>query len=770
MPHRGSSRGAKRDKKKSKSQKSKSRKSQSRIAESKSSTDTPRHAQGRPTNIASAIVIKDEELFLLCETSGGIPLGNQQGFGLYYHDCRFLNGYELTIGGVPPNALMANSERGFMAEFELTNRDLTQSGNGQSKHQIKKQSLGLKWQRVIQASQLSLQDVITCTNYTVERVEFVLSFTFRSGFEDIFEIRGLRPRKTGREEPSSWRRGALLFEYDGADGLYRSVSIKISPTARSRRPDGADLRVSLGPGESKNLEIAILLSESSRRSAPANRGIGPNGTALTKRLGKASDNWMQNHCQMRSNSRLLNNVFRRSIRDLGILKTSLEGHEYFSAGLPWYAALFGRDSIIASLQTLAFRPDIAQQTLRLLAKYQGREVNDWRDEEPGKIMHELRVGELAHLNEIPQTPYYGSVDVTPLYLILMARYANWTGDLSLFRELKTSVDHAFDWITRYGDKTGDGYLQYDTKSKQGLGNQGWKDSGDAIVNADGTLAKPPIALVEVQGYVYLAKMSVAELYDHDGGHDAAKRLRAEAHELQDRFERDFWIEDKEIYALALQSGKKPASVVSSNAGQSLWSGIAQPSRAKKTVGQMMSPAMFGGWGIRTLSGDERRFNPVGYHLGTVWPHDNAIIVGGMRSYGCDEEACSILSGIVQLAQHFDHYRLPEVFAGFSRKEFQIPVRYPVACHPQAWAAGSVPFMLESLLGLVPRAFESRLEILRPTLPKFIQQLELQRLRVGKASVDLKFVHGKDGMVSTHVLKVRGKLDVDVSPGHIKQAA
>jgi glycogen debranching enzyme len=725
------------------------------------------HTVAGPNNIARAVVVKDEELFLVCEPSGDIPLGNDQGFGMYYHDCRFLNGYELTISGSPANALEASSEHGFMAEFVLTNPDLKQSGGTT----IKKQSLGINWQRIIQASQLSLEDVITCTNYTEQAFELLLSFSFEAGFEDVFEVRGLHPVKTGKVKEPRWRGGNLLFEYDGADGLYRSLAIKIVPPPKTRSPNGVGLNVALGPNESKQVRLTLLLSESSHKKAVIPKARSkPETKPLTARLLRGSDDWVRNHCQMRSSDRLSNNVFERSMRDLKILKTSLEGHEYFSAGLPWYGALFGRDSLISSLQTLAFRPDIAEQTLRLLAKYQGNEVNDWRDEQPGKIMHELRVGELAHLSEIPQTPYYGSVDSTPLFLILIARHANWTGDLSLFRELKQSIERALDWMTHYGDETGDGYLQYNSKSTKGLGNQGWKDSGDSIMNANGALAKPPIALVEVQGYVFLAKISLADLYERDGDRNTAEKLRMEADQLRARFERDFWLEDKGIYALALQAGKKPAAVVSSNPGQMLWSGIAQPGRAKKTVKHLMSPAMFSGWGVRTLSSQESRYNPVGYHLGTVWPHDNSIIAAGLRMYGFDQDACRIFGGITDAAQHFEHCRLPEVFAGFSRDEFHVPVRYPVACHPQAWAAGAVPFMIESLLGLMPKAFENRLHVVRPVLPEFINQLELLGLRVGKATVDLKFDQAPDRMATTHVIQIRGKLDVDVSAEGLNKAA
>jgi glycogen debranching enzyme len=734
---------------------------------SKASTFRPKDARGRPTNIANAVVIKDKDVFVLCQNDGNIPLENAEGFGVYYHDCRFLNGYEIRIGDSWMNALASNSEHGYIAEFDLTNRDL-KSSNG---IQLDKQSLGIRWQRIIHASKLSVQDAISFANYTVEPLEFVLSFVFQADFEDIFQIRGFHPTQIGKKKAPAWHRGALLFGYSGADGLQRSAAIRISPRLKARHRNGAEISISLKPGETRTVHLSIQLRESShKKSATVSTAATHDTKALATRLHQGSDEWLQDHVRFQSSSYRLNNVFERSIRDLGALRTFLGGEEYFSAGLPWYGALFGRDSILSSLQTLAFRPKIAEQTLRLLAKYQGKEINDWRDEQPGKIMHELRVGEMAHLNEIPQTPYYGAVDSTPLFLILLARHANWTGDLSLFHELRPVIDKAFDWISRYGDETGDGYLQYSAKSKKGLGNQGWKDSGDSIMNANGTLAKPPIALVEVQGYVYLAKISVAELYECAGDRDTAQLLRAEADQLRTRFERDFWLEKKGIYALALQAGKKPAAVVSSNAGQALWSGIARSDRARKTVKQLMSKAMFSGWGIRTLSTHERRFNPVGYHLGTVWPHDNSIIAAGLRNYGCDKEACAVMSGIVHAARYFEHYRLPEVFAGFSRRDFHIPVRYPVACHPQAWAAGAVPFMIESLLGLVPKAFENRLEIVRPVLPAFVTKMELHGLRVGKASVDLRFERRPDGMANTHVIQVQGNLDVDVGGGQVGMAA
>jgi glycogen debranching enzyme len=706
-------------------------------------------------------VIKDEDLFFLSNSAGDVPLNNVEGYGLYYHDCRFLKGYQLRIGGVPANALASASEHGFMSEFVLTNPDLQESND----KEIKKQKIGICWRRIIQAKDLTLRDVIEFTNYSHSPIECVLAFDFAAGFEDIFEIRGLHPSKIGRPEKPSWNAGELVFEYDGADGIFRSLGVLIQPTPLARGETGADLTVKCAANETKQVHVSLIISESTKKQRPLpKRPLQTDPHELAGELRNDSDQWLDGYTKVESNSRRLNETLQRSLRDLRVLRAALDGHEYFSAGLPWYGALFGRDSIISSLQTLAFRPSMAEHTLRLLAKYQGQEVNDFRDEQPGKILHELRVGELAHLNEIPQTPYYGAVDSTPLFLILLARHASWTGELSLFNELKANVEKAFEWISRYGDESGDGYLEYSSKSSHGLGNQGWKDSGDAIVNSDGTLCKPPIALVEVQGYVYLAKTSMAELYERSGDSATARRLQAEAQDLQRRFERDFWLEDKKIYALALQAGKKPADVVSSNPGQMLWSGMADPVRASETVERLMSQEMFNGWGVRTLSSSERRYNPVGYHLGTVWPHDNSIIAAGFRRYGFDEAAFRICSGIVEAASHFPRCRLPEVFAGFSKQQFPTPVRYPVACHPQAWAAGSVPFMIESLLGLEPKAFENKLEIVRPILPDSVRHLELRGVKIGASSVDVRFERQPNGEIVTEVIKVQGAVKVDVLSG------
>ncbi len=350
-----------------------------------------------------------------------------------------------------------------------------------------------------------------------------------------------------------------------------------------------------------------------------------------------------------------------------------------------------------------------------------------------------------------------------MFLILLGHYAAWSGNLSLFQELQNSVELALAWIDNYGKIKQDEYLRYKSTAKDGLANQGWKDSGNGIVNADATNARPPIALVEVQGYVYLAKTCIADLYRRAGVRERADNLLAEAAKLRPHFNQDFWIQEQRFYALALQLDNKPAAVISSNPGQALWSGIVDPNKADLIGDRLMQEDMFSGWGIRTLSTRERVYNPIGYHVGTVWPHDNSIIASGFRNYGMDAHFQRLFDGIVDAAAHFEHHRLPELFAGFSRDDYSIPVRYPEACHPQVWAAGAVPMLLQIALGLIPLGFEKRLRIVRPLLPKAVRRLEFRGLRVADARIDLSFEHTRNGQVAAKVLKLDGELDISIEP-------
>jgi glycogen debranching enzyme len=683
------------------------------------------------------------------------------GLGLYYHDCRYLNGYELRLGGEKPNVLVSTAEQGYEAVFQLSNHDIRMDDG----RLIHKENIGIKWTRVVNYAGLSLYDTILFQNFTTENIKFPISLTFSAAFEDVFAVRGMLPERFGRllQQPA-WEDESLQWVYAGADGVYRGLTISFPSKPEITDGTAAHFHIELQPREIKHFVLSIRISESNDLSQAKPKDLP---TPSIEEIGKTVANmqhsrneWRESSTGVHTDSLVLNRTLERSLSDVRLLRSAVAGKHFFAAGVPWFVTLFGRDSLITSLQTLMYDPEITKETLRVLAHYQGRKVNNWTEEQPGRILHELRVGEMALSGEIPYTPYYGTIDATPLFLVLLAGYASWTGDLSLFDELRENVELAFTWIAEYGDSDGDGYVEYKSSSEHGLINQGWKDSGNAIVNADCNIATPPIALVEVQGYVYMAKMLMTELFRRTGDGDTADRLEKEAKDLYTRFNRDFWLEDKSIYAMALQNGGKPAAVASSNPGHALWAGIADPDKARRTMERLLGEDMFSGWGVRTLSNKEMAYNPASYHLGSVWPHDNAIIAAGLRRYGFDDAAHRVSTSIIEAAMHFKHFRMPELFTGFTSRDFQVPVKYPVACHPQAWGAGAIPFLIETMLGVKPEAFEHRLRIVRPRLPDYVDRMTLEGLRVGSARVSLQFERSEQG-VSARAESIEGDLDVIV---------
>jgi glycogen debranching enzyme len=712
-------------------------------------------------------VAKNSDLFFLCERDGRVPMDGTHGLGLYYHDCRYLDGYELAVGRARPGELVATAARDYMMRIELTNPDMHTPDD----KLVPKESIGITWERVVDGKDLVLHDRLSFENYGRERADFSISLSLRSHFQDIFVVRGMLGKKTGSTEPPAWHDGALQLVYCGEDSLYRSTTVYFEPAPPESKDGSATFHVELRPRETWVLDVFIEVRESTRRSdvVRLNRPRHADSDGIVQALHEETKRWFSHHTRISSDSLVLRRLVKRSLRDLGMLRTCLDGDHFFAAGVPWFTTLFGRDSIITSLQTLMFNPGIAEETLRVLAKYQGKKVDEWRDEQPGRILHELRVGELARAGEIPYTPYYGTIDATPLFLILLGEYANWSGSLELFDELRDNAERALAWMSDYGDPDGDGYLEYESSSREGLINQGWKDSGDAIVDANGNLASPPIALVEVQGYQWMALVSMAALFRRAGDASRADELERKARELRTRFNEDFWMEDEGCYALALQGDKSQAAVVSSNAGQALWTGIPERGKAERTARRLMAEDMFSGWGVRTLASSEARYNPIGYHLGTVWPHDNSIIAAGFRRYGFDNDVKDIFKSIVHAALTFDNYRLPELFAGFPRKRFGVPVHYPVACHPQAWAAGSIPFLLQTLLGVSAEAFDRRLRVVRPILPEVAHHVIVRGIRVGDASADLRFQRTSHG-VAVDVLKVDGDLSIVMEPDETRQSA
>ena len=711
--------------------------------------------------IADAVPIKHQGISMLTDSQGSIPLNDGHGFGIYYNDCRFVSGYELTLGDVDehirPVALAALSTDGFLGHFQLANPPLKHPDG----RDIPKDRIKIELTRVVDGSELAVHERIALHNFGDQPVIFPLTLSFSAHFEDMFQVRGLTPEKIGHLVSQGWKDNILSYIYLGIDETFRSTHLYFWPAPDRMLADRAEYLIKLEARESLCLQLRIQLCESRERSL-----VGPREferidlDALRERMQQGMERWYAGHTSVTSEHELFDRIMHRSLHDLHTLETRFDDVAYFSAGIPWYIALFGRDTLITALETLAYDPMIAEQTLKLLASHQGRQMDSRRDEEPGKILHEYRFGELTRAHALPYFPYFGTVDATPLFLILLCEHCHWVGNFSLLTGLQPHVDAALEWLDHYSDLTQEGYASYQTRSSQGMRNQGWKDSGDAIVNADGSLAEPPIALVEVQGFVYKAKIMLADLYRRMGQHDRAEALQRSAHALRQRFNHDFWYDDLDYYALALQKGNKPCKVIASNPGQALWTGIVDPDRAEAVVKRLMHEDMFSGWGIRTLSKRERRYNPMGYHLGTVWPQDNGFILAGMRRYGFDEEALRLYKGLFEAVSHFNELRMPEVFTGYSIEEFGEPVRYSVACHPQAWSAGTMPFMLQALLGLNPMGLDSKLQIRHPLLPPQVQWLDIKHLKVGTARVDLHFERARD-RIHVEPTRIEGKLSIDL---------
>jgi len=675
-----------------------------------------------PSDIRDALVIKEGNLFLMTDAEGNVPHDNAAGYGLYKGDTRYLSTYDLTFDEIRPVVLLSTAELGYSSEQHLTNPALT-TGEGKT---ILKESLEVRRQRVINKS---LLETIQVTNFNIFRTTVNLRFDFDADFVDIFEIRGEKRQRRGKLSSPLVEKDKVTFKYKGLDGVWRSTEIRFSPAPDQLWNNGALFTVSLRHRESVGITVTVSLDDV--------RGNGHFHSEFSRQTASYRE-WLHSGTQIFTSNEFVNAILERSLSDVRLLMTDEDGWSFVAAGTPWFNCLFGRDSLIASLQMLVFLPEIARNTLRVLTRWQGKKINEWRDEEPGKILHELRTGEMACLGEIPMNPYYGSIDATPLFLMLAAEYVAWTGDLELVRELEPNLMAALEWIDRYGDADRCGYVEYCKRSPKGLLNQGWKDSRNSIVNRDGTLVKPPIALVEVQGYVYAAKRSMAWLLSLLGKKDMARRLQREAAALKTRFNRDFWLEDEGFYALALGSNKEPATSITSNPGQCLWTGIIRKDKAGRVVERLFANDMFSGWGIRTLSSQSSRYNPLGYHLGSIWPHDNSLIGMGLKRYGFEYELNELATALYDCCRAFDYYRLPELFCGVPRAAHSLPVRYPVACRPQAWAAGTFMLLLQAILGLAPDAPENTLRIIRPRLPYWLEEVEIRGLKVGNNTVDLLY--------------------------------
>jgi len=680
-------------------------------------------------DIRDTIVIKQRDLFLLTDLNGNVPRENVNALGLYYQDTRFLAAYELVLEGIPPTYLLSTGEMQFAEVQELTNPDL-RLPNGTI---VPKETITFHRERVI--SPMALDEALSITNFHIADIPLELAIYFDADFKDIFELRGFVTRfSRGVLHDPIWNSSDLLFQYDGTDGVTRKTTVRFEPLPAIRNRGQVVYSLNLAARSTVTLRVHLTV-ELTGTSLPtvSTRNL----SALVERGNAEYQHWLAPQPKITSDNHVWNDLIKRSRMDLRLLQSGLPTEPYPAAGIPWFATLFGRDSLITGYENL-WDPVQAASILRLLASYQGKVVDNWHDEQPGKIMHELRRGELANCDVVPFNPYYGTVDSTPLFIILLAEYYRWTGDIELVRTLESNLAAALSWMETYGDVDGDGFLEYERVSGSGLTNQGWKDSWDAIMHHDGNLARQPIALVEVQGYAYLARLGASELYAALGNDAEAERERYLAHWLRNAFDAAFWLEDEGFYALALDGDKRPCRVLSSNPGQALWTGIVPPDKAAKVAERLMRPDLFTGWGIRTLGTGEIRYNPMGYHVGGVWPHDNAIIAMGLKRYGEEAKLRSLVTGFFDATRYFPDLRVPELFCGYDRAQFRIPVRYPVACSPQAWSAAASLLFARALLGLFPHASRNELLVVRPVLPEWLQSVKVEGLRVGHNTVDLRY--------------------------------
>lgn len=680
------------------------------------------------------LVLKEDEVFLYTNAEGNIPQGNPFGLGFYYRDTRFLSTFEIYLEGKKPLLLSSSAGLDYRSFIELTNPDIRISNTVR----VPQDTLNIRRMRTIETN---LYERVRVKNYNQFPVEVVMQFVLGADFFDIFEVRGLRRSRRGAVLKPKYDGRFLSLAYVGLDDVFRQTKVEFfpKPTMIQTGPAGATVsyQLTFKARETKvlNMTFKPVVGTERRRSLSFD--------TVSSVLHRSYQSWETESTKISTDNELFNSVLERGQRDIRQLLTETPNGTTMSAGVPWFVAPFGRDSLVTCLQTIMLNKRPSYETLKMFAAMQGTVTDGWRDEEPGKIMHEIRRGELASLHEIPHTPYYGTVDATPLFLVLISELFKWTGDAEVLNSLKEPMDRAVNWLDEFGDSDGDLFVEYKRRSARGLIHQGWKDSAGSVCHKDASLADPPIALAEVQGYVYLAKTEVAEIYEYLGFGEKAEELRRQAKALKERFNEVFWMTEQNCFALALDKNKDRVEVVTSNAGQCLFGGIVKKTQARKLAHRLMQPDMYSGWGIRTLSKTASTYNPMQYHSGTIWPHDNSLIAWGLKKYGFVEEANRLATGLFDAALSFTDYRLPELFCGFTRRIPHPPVGYPVSCSPQAWAAGSMFLFLRCMLGLMPNVPRGELKIDCPTLPRWLNEVRIDNLRIGNGAVSLVFNRAGD---------------------------
>ena len=689
------------------------------------------------------IAIHQGQTVLVSEPDGQIRWPSDKG--LYFRDTRIISSWAIYANGEPWELLNGGPISYYAARIFLTNRSiLTEDGT------IATRTLGFTISRWISGG---LHEDLDITNNSMKPVRFQLEIAFRCDFADIFEVKSGQIVRRG-QITTQWSeaRQRLRTAYSNQD-FARAVVVSVSRAAcKAVSANGRlSFEIALAPGEAWHACLHYTFGDGSQYlHAPKNCVVQSHQSRHAETMAE----WLNTVARIETSNEEFYRLFRQALEDMAALRLPIKGTDHAAflpaAGLPWFVAPFGRDSLIVSLQNILIYPEFARGALEILGSLQAKEDDPYRDAEPGKILHEIRYGELAHFKLIPHTPYYGTADATPLYLITL--HAAWraTGDKGLLEQHLSTAEGCLTWIDEYGDRDGDGFQEYQTRSPAGYENMGWKDSGDAVMHADGSPVRGPKALCELQGYVYDAWVRMAEVFEALGKHDRAQDLRAKAAALFARFNQAFWDEELGFYAFALDGDKNKVLTVASNAGHCLWSGIVPPERAKRVVERLMAPDMWTGWGIRTLSANHPAFNPYNYQTGSVWPHDNAIIALGFRRYGFGAQAAQIAHDVSVAGSHFLLNQLPELYTACERNKTSFPVQYIGANVPQAWAAGSAFMLTQALLGFLPEAPRNKLYV-DPLLPDWLPDMTVRNLRIGKHKLDIRFWR-KDAQTEFEVIK------------------
>jgi glycogen debranching enzyme len=676
---------------------------------------------------------------------GGEP-GNPEG--LYHRDTRMLSQLQLLLEEERP-LLLSSMTQDDNAVFtaDLSNPDLLEDG----KIALRRENIHLNRMKFVWNG--GCYERLVVRNFSDSPLALRLTYRFASDFADLFEVRGERRNARGESRAALESDCGVALRYKGLDEIERVTRLAFFPTPKTLTTARAAFEISLKPRATRRIFVCVGCTTEAQGEW--------NGRTFYRRMRSARHALNESSARaasVDSSNSVYNEIVRRSVSDLYMLITDTPQGPYPYAGIPWFSTPFGRDGIITALMTLWLDPTIARGVLGFLAATQATAVDPERDAEPGKILHEMRHGEMANLREVPFGRYYGSIDATPLFLLLLGEYFRRTGDLETVRSLWPNAEAALAWIDRYGDRDGDGFVEYHRQTKEGLANQGWKDSFDSIFHHDGRLAEGPIALCEVQAYVYGAKRHAALLAEALGDPQRGAALAGQAEALREKFESQFWCEDLSTYALALDGAKQPCRVISSNAGQVLFTGITSTERAQRVASTLLSPAAFGGWGIRTIGSSESRYNPMSYHNGSIWPHDNGLIAMGFARYGLQKSAAQVFGALFDAAAYMDLRRLPELFCGFARRERNAPTQYPVACSPQAWASATPLCLLQASLGLELLDKTGEVKFYRPMLPDFLDHVRLRNLRLSTGSVDV-LLHRQDNNIGVTVTRRDGDVVV-----------